>query len=59
MCHTLQLSDGHRARESPEDQMFIEILAGTIISVKTFQLSQRLLYSSSAEVFQKEDSLHK
>lgn len=50
--HTLQLPDGHRARNLQKIRCS-ETLAGSIVAFKTVQPVQRILYSSSAEVFQK------
>lgn len=50
--HTLQLPNGHRARNLQKIRCS-ETLAGSIVAFKTIQLVQRILYSSSAEVFQK------
>lgn len=50
--HTLQLPDGHGARNLQKIRCS-ETLAGSIVAFKTVQPVQRILYSSSAEVFQK------
>lgn len=50
--HTLQLPDGHRARNLQKIRCS-ETLAGSIVAFKTIPPGQRILYSSSAEVFQK------